>query len=151
MTMVGVVGNIDCDAVDKAIDLVRAELIGLKIPLAPRGPGLFTYDDLQDAVVRTTKLTALRTAGATALYFCSDPVLTAKLHILVQEAKNRGMETMHEIKEAHGHNGDQTYGPNFPFLFKKAAEKANQILRGTNAGTIPVYAPSDTQMVQDPP
>ena len=36
---------------------------------------------------------------------------------------------MHEIREAHGHNGHQTYGPNFRSLFTKAAEKANQILR----------------------
>ena len=36
---------------------------------------------------------------------------------------------MHEIGEAHGHNGNQTYGANFRLLFTKAAEKADQILR----------------------
>ena len=89
--------------------------------------------------------------GVTALYVCSDPVLTAKLDDLIQVALSLNMETMHEIREAHGHHGKQTYGPNFRLLFIKAAEKANLILRGTAAGTIPVYVPRPTQMEQDPP
>jgi ABC-type uncharacterized transport system substrate-binding protein len=148
-TKVGVVGNIDCDVVDKAIDVVRAKLIGLNIPLAPREPGLFKYADFQNAATIRNKLTAMQDGTVTVLYVCSDPVLTANLDVLVPEAKILNMETMHEIREARDRNGHQTYGANFRLLFTKAAEKANQILR---TGTIPpVFVPDPSAMEQDPP
>ena len=88
---VGVVGNIDSDVVNRAIDLVRAELIKAGIPVASRDPGRFTYADFQDAATIRSKLTAMRAESVTALYICSNPVLTAKLDVLVQEAKRLGM------------------------------------------------------------
>ena len=147
---VGVVGNIDCDAVDSAIDLVRSTLSGLGIAVASREPGRFRYSDFQSPATIRNKLSAMQDGTVTALYVCSDPVLTANLDDLVREARHLQMQTMHEIREARGHNGNQTYGANFRLLFTKAAEKANLILRGTAAGTIPVYVPPQNTIEQDP-
>jgi putative ABC transport system substrate-binding protein len=146
---VGVVGNIDCNPVNTAIDVVWGKLNNAGIPVVSKALGRFTYADFQNAATIRNKLTAMQDGTVTVLYVCSDPVLTANLDVLVPEAKILNMETMHEIREARDRNGHQTYGANFRLLFTKAAEKANQILR---TGTIPpVFVPDPSAMEQDPP
>jgi putative ABC transport system substrate-binding protein len=144
-TKVGVVGNVDCDAVDSAIDLARNTLSGAGIAIASRDPGRFRYSDFQNTATIQNKLSTWHNESVTALYVCSDPTLTTHLDDLVTEAGKLGMQTMHEIREAHGHHVNQTYGSNFRLLFTKAAERANLILRGRDPGTIEVYVPDTTE------
>ena len=40
-----------------------------------------------------------------------------------------------------------SYGPNFPDLFRRAADFVDKILRGTNPGDIPVEQPTKFDLV----
>jgi putative ABC transport system substrate-binding protein len=49
---------------------------------------------------------------------------------------------MHIAKEFVEAGGLMSYGPNFPDLFRRAADFADKILRGTKPGDIPVEQPT---------
>ena len=40
-----------------------------------------------------------------------------------------------------------SYGPNFPHLYRRAAELVDKILRGTKPGDIPVEQPTEFDLV----
>ena len=40
-----------------------------------------------------------------------------------------------------------SYGPNFPALFRRAAELVDKILRGTKPGDIPIEQPTNFDLV----
>ena len=149
----GVIGNNDprIQPVDAAIDLAHEILTAAGVPVATKSLGYFSPYDFQVAVRMEAKLTALKAEGVDVLYVCSDPVATSYLRDLIQMAHRQPfrMRTMHEIKEARGHGGNQTYGASFEDLFSKAAEKVDQILRGTaSPGNIEVWVPRAFE--QDP-
>ena len=150
-TRVGVIGNNNprIFPVDAAINLAWDSLNNAGIAVAPKSLGYFTPYDFRDVATIQAKLTPLQQDGVDVLYVCSDPVLTAHARDLIRAARNLNMRTMHEIREARGHGGNQTFGPSFRSLFSKAAELVDQILRGTLPGDIPVFVPNTFE--QDPP
>jgi putative tryptophan/tyrosine transport system substrate-binding protein len=150
-TKVGVIGNNNPPIfpVDAAINLARDSLNNAGVAVAPKSLGYFTPDDFRDVATIQAKLTPLQQDGVDVLYVCSDPVLTAHARDLIRAARNLNMRTMHEIPEARGHGGNQTFGPSFRSLFSKAAELVDQILRTTLPGDIPVFVPNTFE--QDPP
>jgi ABC-type uncharacterized transport system substrate-binding protein len=84
---------------------------------------------------------------ADALYVCIDPLVgTHRIRINTLALTSR-VPTMHGSREYVDAGGLMSYGPNFPALFRRAAEIADKILRGTKPGDIPVEQPRKFDLI----
>jgi putative ABC transport system substrate-binding protein len=86
-------------------------------------------------------------AKADALYVCLDPLVNANRVRISTLAVSARLPTMHEIRESVEGGGLMSYGPNFPDMFRRAAELTDKILRGTKPGDIPVEQPTKFELV----
>jgi putative ABC transport system substrate-binding protein len=72
---------------------------------------------------------------ADAVYVCTDPVVftnLVRINILAAAAR---VPTMHGRREYVEAGGLMSYGPNYPDLFRRAAEFVDKILRGAKCGS----------------
>jgi ABC-type uncharacterized transport system substrate-binding protein len=79
---------------------------------------------------------------ADALYVVADPLLNtnrSRIHTLAMGARLPAIYNDREHVEA---GGFMSYGPNFPDLYRRAAEFVDKILRGAKPGELPVEQPS---------
>ena len=84
---------------------------------------------------------------ADALYVCADPlVITNRIRINTLALGAR-LPTMHGIREYVEAGGLMSYGPNFPDLFRRAADYVDKILRGAKPADIPVEQPTKFDLV----
>ncbi len=84
---------------------------------------------------------------ADALYVCSDPLVnTNRIHIGTLALGAR-LPTMYVAREFVEAGGLMSYGPNYPVLFRRAAEFVDKILRGTKPADIPVEQPTKFELV----
>ena len=84
---------------------------------------------------------------AQALYVVWDPLVGThqfRINTLVLAAH---LPTMFGLRESVELGGLISYGPNFPDLFRRAAEFVDKILRGTKPGDIPVEQPTKFDLV----
>jgi putative ABC transport system substrate-binding protein len=84
---------------------------------------------------------------ADALYVAGNPLLNAHrigINTLATGAKLPTMYIQREFVEA---GGLISYGPNFPDLFRRAADYVDKILRGAKPGDIPVEQPTKFDLV----
>jgi putative ABC transport system substrate-binding protein len=84
---------------------------------------------------------------ADALYVVSDPLTSgnrARINTLALSAR---LPTMHGFRELVEAGGLISYGPNFPDLWRRAADFVDKILRGTKPGDIPVEQPIKFELV----
>jgi putative ABC transport system substrate-binding protein len=84
---------------------------------------------------------------ADALYVIGDSLTTAhRIQINALALGNRlpAVSSFREFVEA---GGLMSYGPNFPDLFRRAAEYVDKILRGANPADIPVEQPTKFDLV----
>jgi ABC-type uncharacterized transport system substrate-binding protein len=79
---------------------------------------------------------------ADALYVVTDPLLNTNRVSINTMANADRLPTMHGEKNYVEAGGLMSYGPNFPDLFRRAAEQVDKILRGTKPGDIPVEQPT---------
>jgi putative ABC transport system substrate-binding protein len=84
---------------------------------------------------------------ADALYVCADPLLLANALRINTLALGARLPTMHALRDFVDASGLISYGPNFPDLWRRAADYVNKILRGTKAGDIPVEQPVKFELV----
>jgi putative tryptophan/tyrosine transport system substrate-binding protein len=84
---------------------------------------------------------------AEALYVCSDPLLTTNRVGINTLALGVRLPTMHGFREFVEAGGLISYGPNFPDLFRRAAEYVDKILRGTKPADLPVEQPTKFDLV----
>jgi len=84
---------------------------------------------------------------AEALYVCSDPLLTNNRQDINTLARGVRLPTMHGFREFVEAGGLMSYGPNFPDLFRRAAEYVDKILRGTKPADLPVEQPTKFDLV----
>jgi putative tryptophan/tyrosine transport system substrate-binding protein len=141
-TKVGVIGNDNPQVcpIDSALNLAWSRIQNAGIPAVLRQ---LRPTDFQSSQTIKTALTPLQQQGVDVLLVCSDPLVSANVHDLIQAAHDLGMRTMHEFREpVDHHGGNRSHGPSFTGLFSKAADMVDQILGGTSPGDIPVYHPS---------
>jgi putative ABC transport system substrate-binding protein len=79
---------------------------------------------------------------ADALYVVSDVLIATNRARIVTLALSERLPTMMSYGDYVEAGGLMSYGPDYPDLFRKAAEMVDKILRGTKPGDIPVEQPT---------
>jgi putative ABC transport system substrate-binding protein len=78
---------------------------------------------------------------ADALYVCTDPLVTMdQVHINTLAIK-QGLPTINAFRQYVDAGALMSYGPNFPDLFRRAADFVDKILHGAKPGDLPVEQP----------
>jgi putative tryptophan/tyrosine transport system substrate-binding protein len=80
--------------------------------------------------------------AAEALYVCTEPVSNANRVQINTLALQARLPTVYGTREYVEAGGLMSYGPNFPDLFRRAADYVDKILRGTLPGEIPIEQPT---------
>ena len=84
---------------------------------------------------------------AEALYIGADPLVNSyrvRINILALGAR---LPSMHGFREAVEVGALVSYGPNFSFLFRRAADYVDKILRGMRPAELPVEQPTSFDLV----
>ena len=84
---------------------------------------------------------------ADAFYVCGDPLVIANRIRINSLALGARLPTMYNFREFVEAGGLMSYGPNVPDLFRRAADFADKILRGTKPADIPVKQPTKFDLV----
>jgi putative tryptophan/tyrosine transport system substrate-binding protein len=84
---------------------------------------------------------------ADALYVVADPLVTTNRIRISTLALDARLPTMHGQRENVEAGGLMSYGPNFPGLYRRAADYVDKILRGANPADIPVEQPTKFDLV----
>jgi putative ABC transport system substrate-binding protein len=154
------------DATGKRLELLREIVPGLRrlAILANRGypaavvelgevqktAHTFGFEVLKPEIRRTEDIAlafdALR-GRADAVYVCSEPLVNANRVPINTLALAARLPTMHGNREYVEARGLISYGPNFPALWRRAAEMVDKILRGAKPADIPVEQPTKFELV----
>lgn len=84
---------------------------------------------------------------AQALYIPSVPLLFANRDRINTLALAARLPTMHGVRELVEGGGLMSYGPNWPDMWRRAADLVDKILRGANPSEIPVEQPTKFDLV----
>jgi putative ABC transport system substrate-binding protein len=84
---------------------------------------------------------------AEALYVCGSPLLTTNRIQINTLALGARLPTMHGFRELTEAGGLMSYGPNFPSLFRRAAEYVDKILHGAKPADLPVEQPTKFDLI----
>ena len=84
---------------------------------------------------------------ADALYVCADPLVNTNRGRISTLALSARLPMMLDNREFVAAGGLMSYGPNFPDLFRRAADYVDKILRGTKPADIPVEQPTKFDLV----
>ena len=120
------IGLLELDEVRAAAERLGLEVVPLKIQRA---------EDIDPAM-------NLAKRNADALYVVTDPLLNTNRVRINESANAELLPTIHGEGAYVESGGLMSYGPNYPDLFRRAAEQADKILRGTKPGDIPVEQPT---------
>jgi putative tryptophan/tyrosine transport system substrate-binding protein len=82
-----------------------------------------------------------------ALYVSAVPLVNTNRVRINTLALAARLPTTHGFREAVEAGALMSYGPNFPDLFRRAADYVDMILRGAKAGDIPVEQPTKFELV----
>ena len=82
-----------------------------------------------------------------ALYVCTDALATTNRIRINTLALGARLPTMHGTRDYVEMGGLMSYGPNFPDLFRHAADYVDKILHGAKPGDIPVEQPTKFDLV----
>ena len=85
--------------------------------------------------------------SADALYVCTDALANANRIRINTLALGARLPTMHGSRDYVEAAGLISYGPNFPDLFRRAAEYVDKILRGAKPVNLPVEQPTKFDLI----
>ena len=86
-------------------------------------------------------------ARADALYVVSEPLVNTYRIRVNNLALGARLPTMHGFRELVEAGGLMSYGPNFPDLYRRAADYVDKILRGAKPAELPVEQPTKFDLV----
>jgi len=86
-------------------------------------------------------------AKADAMYVVVDALIAANRTRIITLALSARLPTIFNVRVFVHAGGLMSYGPNFPDLFRRAAELVDKILRGTKPGDIPIEQPTKFELV----
>jgi putative ABC transport system substrate-binding protein len=84
---------------------------------------------------------------ADALYVVQDPLLNTNRVRISTLALAARLPTMYGFREFAEAGGLMSYGPNYPALFRRAADYVDKILRGAKPGDLPIEQPTKFDLV----
>src|SRR5262249_32798623 len=84
---------------------------------------------------------------ARAIYVQADPLTNTNRVRISTLAVGARLPTLGGIRDYVEAGGLMSYGPNFPDLFRRAAEYVDKILRGAKPGDLPVEQPTKVDLV----
>jgi putative ABC transport system substrate-binding protein len=82
-----------------------------------------------------------------ALYVSTDPFVLSNVNRINALAASARLPTIYNSREYLETGGLLSYGPNYPDLFRQAAELVSKILRGTKPADLPVGQPTQFDFV----
>ena len=82
-----------------------------------------------------------------ALYVVGDALISANLNRIITFALSRRLPTTFGTRDYVQAGGLMSYGPNFPALFRHAADYVDKVLRGAKPGDLPVEQPTKFDLV----
>ena len=85
--------------------------------------------------------------GADALYVPADPLIFTNLVRINSLALGARPPTMHGSREYVEAGGLMSYGPNFPDLYRRAADYVDKILRGAKPADLPIEQPTKFDLI----
>jgi putative ABC transport system substrate-binding protein len=86
-------------------------------------------------------------AQADAIYVVGDALINANRTRIITFANTARLPTIFNSRDYLQAGGLMSYGPNFPDLFRRAADLVDKILHGTKPGDIPVEQPTKFEFV----
>src|SRR5262249_6415872 len=84
---------------------------------------------------------------ADALYVATDPLVLSNRTQITALSTEARLPTIFGSREYVEAGGFMSYGPNYPDLFRRAAELADKILRGAKPADLPVEQPTKFDLV----
>jgi putative ABC transport system substrate-binding protein len=82
-----------------------------------------------------------------ALYVCNDPLVATNRVAVSTLAASAHLPTMYGNREGVAAGGLISYAPGYPYLYRRAAEFVDKILRGAKPADIPVEQPTKFELV----
>jgi len=82
-----------------------------------------------------------------AIYVAVEPLAISRRDEINGRALSLGLPTISGTRDFTAAGGLMAYGPNFPALFARSADLVDKVLRGANAGEIPVEQPTKFDFV----
>jgi putative tryptophan/tyrosine transport system substrate-binding protein len=132
-----VLANADSPASQQEIKDVQgaARALGLELEI----PEIRRAEDIAPAIESVT-------GHAEAIYVQSDPLFNFNRARISDLALAARLPTVTGFRDFVDAGGLLSYGPNFPDLFRRAAEYVDKILRGAKPGDIPVEQPTKFEL-----
>jgi ABC-type uncharacterized transport system substrate-binding protein len=84
---------------------------------------------------------------AEALYVSNNPLIVTNVNRINTLAVGARLPTIHNSREFIESGGLMSYGPNYPDLFRRAADFVDKILRGAKPADLPVEQPTKFDFV----